>query len=55
MENNLYSVAFGPVNEGKPSKVTIVVAPTFFDVVAAFCEEQEILSIQLLPDKPLVL
>lgn len=55
MENKLYSVAFGPVTEGKPSKVSIVVAPCISDVVFAFCEDEDVISIQLLPDKPIVL
>lgn len=53
MEKKLFSVAFGPISEGKPAKVDILVAESFTQVVE-FCNEELLLSIQLLPDKPII-
>lgn len=58
MERKLYSVSLGPVVEGRPSEVEIVVARSFVQV-AAFYEDNDrctdVLSIQLLQDNPVIL
>lgn len=54
MEKKLYSVTYGPVTEGKPERVDIVVADSFLHLIANTTEDY-ILSIQLLPDRPVIL
>lgn len=58
MKSRLFSVALGPVVEGKPSKVEIVLAQTFGQVADSYENvpfPSEVLSIQLLPDVPVIL
>lgn len=58
MKKKLYSVALGPISEGKPSKVEIVLAESFTQVSDSYENvpfPSDILSIQLLPDEPVIL
>lgn len=50
----LYSVALGPLKEGKPDKVEIVLAFNLMQL-ATYYAESDVLSIQVLPDKPIVI
>lgn len=54
MNPKIYSVAFGPLKDGKPDSVQIIVAYSF----AQLCEylsESDVFSIQVLPDNPVIL
>lgn len=55
MSKKLFSVVQGPIVDGKPSKVDVVLADTFSQVAEAYENSVELWSIQLLPDKPLIL
>lgn len=58
MSKKLYSVALGPIAEGKPSKVEIVLADCYMQVAESYeaaLNPSEILSIQVLPDVPVIL
>lgn len=54
MKQKIYSVAIGPLVDGKPSQVEVVVAFSLAQL-AEYYSEVEVLSIQVLPDVPVIL
>ena len=55
MSNKLFSVVQGPIVDGKPSNVVVVLADSFSQVAEAYEDSSELYSIQLLPDNPVIL
>lgn len=55
MSKKLFSVVQGPIVDGKPSKVDVVLADSFSQVAASYEDSSELYSIQLLPDNPIIL
>ena len=55
MSKKLFSVVQGPIVDGKPSKVNLVIADSFSQVAMVYEDSSELYSIQLLPDDPVIL